>query len=473
VRLTLALACCAFALHPASATAQGRITGTVFDSLSTRGPLANATVVLVERSRYATTDSLGRFRIDSVPDGHYTVGFMHALLDSLELEVPVVPVDVSAGSPVAVTLFTPSPAAVYAGICPGAHDTETGVIVGHVRDVDNRSPLANATVSTDWTEFTVTGGRSARHRLRVTAKTDARGVYLLCGVPTEVSLDVATDLAGFIAGPTTLLLADRLISRVDFALSQRDSAARDVLLNDTSKTADGRLGTASLRGVILGADGKPVGNAAVGVLGTTRSAHTDNAGAFRIDHIPAGTRTIEVKSLGVSPISFSVDFATNATLDSTLSVSRLAQPLKSVDIKGARESSASLMASEGFETRRLQALGKFVTETELARHPSSDLAAILASVQGLHVEYTRSGGMPYLHGTRGTYCIPNYFLDGQPFAVDGAEPPRAQRPFTALSAQVLPGAIKGIEIYANPGTVPAQYDLGSSTGCGSIVIWTR
>jgi hypothetical protein len=69
VKITRSLACGALALTPGIAAAQGSIAGTVYDSLSTHAPLANATVVLVERSRYATTDARGRFRIDSVPDG--------------------------------------------------------------------------------------------------------------------------------------------------------------------------------------------------------------------------------------------------------------------------------------------------------------------------------------------------------------------------------------------------------------------
>ena len=79
------LAGVALALGSANAGAQGSIAGTVFDSLRTRAPLAGATVVLVERSRYATADARGRFRFDSVPDGHYTIGFMHPVLDSLDL----------------------------------------------------------------------------------------------------------------------------------------------------------------------------------------------------------------------------------------------------------------------------------------------------------------------------------------------------------------------------------------------------
>ncbi len=86
----------------APARAQGSITGTVFDSLRTRAPLAIATVVLVLHSRYVTTDARGRFRIDSVADGRYTIGVVHPVLDSLDLQLPVVPVAVSAGRRVSI-----------------------------------------------------------------------------------------------------------------------------------------------------------------------------------------------------------------------------------------------------------------------------------------------------------------------------------------------------------------------------------
>src|ERR1019366_9680295 len=130
------------------------------------------------------------------------------------------------------------------------------------------------------------------------ARTNSQGVYLLCGVPSAVPLDVHTELAGFSAGPTPLLLKDRLIGRVDFALSRRDTAARTVALGDSATSAAGVPGTASLRGLVLGGDGRPMRDAVVSIMGTPRSAHTDVAGAFLVDHIPAGTRTIEVRSIG-------------------------------------------------------------------------------------------------------------------------------------------------------------------------------
>ena len=495
LRITRRLAWGILALFAVRAQAQGSIAGTVYDSLRTRAPLANATVVLVERSQYATTDAHGRFRIDSVPDGRYTLGFMHPLLDSLDLEVPVVPVDVSGGRRVSLTLATPSPATAYARICPGPRDTDTGVIIGHVRDVDDETALAGATISTVWTEFTVTGGRSAGHRVHAVARTNPGGIYLLCGVPTDVPIDVHTELAGFVAGPTPLMPDDRLIRRVDFAVSRRDSAAREVLLSDSSKIATGYPGTATLRGVVRGSEGRPVHDAVVGVFGTQRAARTDAVGAFRLDGIPAGTRTIEVRALGQLPLTFPVDFATNAALDTTLSISLQAQNLAAVAVKESGNFMKS-MDNGGFETRRAQGMGRFVTEKDIALHPSTNLGDVLANVPGMHLDYGTSGfPMPLMKGVMntqspvvsaggakpnfGAYCVPNFFLDGAPFLVDGSRKPKgglgdqAQHPFSDLSDAAHPEAIKGIEIYSNPGTIPAQYDLMSSTGCGSIVIWTH
>lgn len=467
----------------------GSITGTVYDSLSTHAPLANATVVLVELSHYTTTDARGSFHFDKVPDGRYTLGFTHAILDSLDLELPVVAVDV-AGASKSVALATPSQATVYARLCPGPRDTDTGVIMGRVHDVDDHTPLADATVSTDWTEYTLGGGgRPAAHRVRDAVRTNSGGVYFLCGVPTGVPLEVLTELAGFGAGPLLRSLDTRLLERADFALSRRDSAARVAAgdsthdaSRDTSRdvsrdTAHVR-GTATLRGTVVGADGRPVREATVDVLGTQRSARTDAAGKFRLENIPAGTRSIEVKAIGLSPMTAAMDFATNGARDTTVTIDRTALALGADTVKG-RARTPSPIEDNGFETRRKQALGTYVTEDQINRHAYQDLSAVLRGIGDIRVDCNaqkaglqgvRCLPMPKMMGIadfNGNYCTPNFFVDGVPFPV------ATTAQFGDLANMARPGVIRGIEVYANPGTIPAQFDLTSSTGCGSIVIWTR
>lgn len=466
MRIRDALLYAPIALASARAGAQGSISGTVFDSLSTRAPLANATVVLVERSRYVTTDARGHFQIDSVPDGRYTIGFMHPLLDSLDVSAGVVPVTVSGGRTV-VTLATPTRAATYARLCSDRYDAETGVVAGRVRDVDDRSPLANATVSTDWTEYTLSGGHTTGHRVTTAARTNAEGRYVLCGVPTTVPVDVITEFGDVTVGPVPLLLQDRLIGHLDFAVSTSDTAARTVAHGDSVALASGVVGTASLHGTVLGGDGRPMRDAVVAVLGTPLSVHTDGSGVFRVDGIPAGTRAVEVRSIGSVPTVLSMDFATNGTRDTIVTVGLQPQALRAVSVRESN-ASTSLMDRDGFDKRRLQGLGAFRTADEVSRHGYSDLGVVLADMRGIHFEIDRKGRrIPYLLGVNSVrsspYCTPNFFLDGAPYA-DG---------FDILFDIVPPEFIRGIEVYSNPGTIPPQYDLTSSTGCGSIVIWTR
>jgi hypothetical protein len=225
---------------------------------------------------------------------------------------------------------------------------------------------------------------------------------------------------------------------------------------------------------VVGGNGRPMRDALVVIVGTPRSARTDVAGAFRVDHIPAGTRSIEVKSIGLLPMTVSMDFATNASRDTTLSLSRQAQPLKPVAVK-EHETTMLLMVNDGFYRRQKQGMGAFVTQQDIARHSFSDLISVLQGLRGVHVEYGgtgKTGGiafpLPYLLGVSsvqgGLRCSPNFFLDGAPFP---------DNDFRWLSGVVPPGQIKGIEVYSSPGTIPAQYDRTWSNGCGSIVIWTR
>lgn len=290
---SLAISCATSAAIVTIAGAQGSISGSVYDSLSARGPLANATVVLVERNKYATTDAKGRFKFDSVPDGHYSIGFMHAVLDSFDLQVATVPVEVSGNRPATVQLYTPSRATVALMVM-----------------------------------------RARAATVRAAAK------------------DSAT--------PTL----------------PRAQALAPVAVNEKAPTM-------------------------------------------------------------------------------------------------------SLMERDGWDVRRAQGLGSFITDQDIATHGYSDLASVLQKAKGVQVEFgpqrrSESGisqPMPFMRGmssTRtGVNCLPNYFLDGSAVQV------RTNDDFQVLSAKLPPVWIKGIEVYSNPGTIPAQYDLMSSTGCGSIVIWTR
>jgi len=472
----LSFAAVAVVLRAAPALAQSSIVGTVFDSLRTRAPLANATVVLVEKSRYVTTDARGRFRLDSVPDGHYTLGFVHPILDSLELQLPVVPIEMVGGRRVDVALTTPSPATAYARLCPGPRDVETGVIVGVVRDVDARAPLADVEVSTAWSEFTVaTGTRRAPsdgQRRVAQTRTDVSGLFLLCNVPTDTPVDVRSVAGTYVGGPLRLVVDERLITRADFAISRQDAAARAVSGTDADSAAPAR-GTAVLRGLVRRSDGSAAREATIAVVGTTREVRVDSLGAFVLTGIPAGTRTIEVRGIGTTPSVVSFDFATNEVRVATLRMGELAQALTPINVNAA-SGMKSFADQSGFSARRKTGSGAFRTEREIALHPYEDLTAVLATLPHVRVDQGTTGfPMPYFRGGGGL-CIPTYFVDGAHFLVNGASPnEKVKYPYTDLSAIIRPEHIKAIEVYSSLGAVPLQFDRSFLGSCGAIVIWTH
>jgi Carboxypeptidase regulatory-like domain/TonB-dependent Receptor Plug Domain len=354
-----------------------------------------------------------------------------------------------------------TPAQRYAEICPGRREGATGAIVGRVRDVDDSTALAGATVSTDWTDYTVSAiGRTAGHARHQETKANGSGFYLLCGVPVKLRLDVRTELAGVMAGPTPIVLDDRLMGSLNFAISRKDGGAHTVKMGDSTVMDANAPGTATISGTVRGGDGRPLINAALEVLGTQRAARTDANGAFRLARIPAGTRTVEVRSIGFEPVFFSTDLATNAIRDTTISITAQAQQLAKVDVKG-NKALPSWMERSGFDARKTLGMGSFMTQEDIGRHGYSDVVSVLQSMRGIRIE--RGGEFPSVQLVgAGARCNPNFFLDGVRFTGS----------FRELSGIATPEAVKGIEVYSNAGTVPPQFYI-PSTNCGSIVVWMR
>ncbi|WP_331050975.1 carboxypeptidase regulatory-like domain-containing protein [Gemmatimonas sp.] len=456
------------AMIPAVLRAQTTVEGVVVDSLRSRAPLPSATVVLVEHNRYATSDAQGRFRFEGVPMGRATIGILHPMLDSLDVQLPPVAVNVTTERAVQANVTIPPADRLYAHLCTEGRDSDGGVIVGRVRNIDDNSPIAGAAVATEWVEYTVVKGVSTPKAVATAARSDERGMFVLCNVPTDVPLSVRARHAGIVAGPALLTLDERLLGRTEIGVSLRDTAARQVRVVDSLLPRDEMRGTATLRGKILRTDSTPAAFAAIGVVGTGRVTRADSNGVFALDGIPAGTRTVDLRSIGSAPQLQSLDFTTGAVRDTTL---MLAPPIQTLaTVKTTRPRMANYEAA-GFFDRRKIGLGAFITEEEIKRFGFFDLNGVFLNMRGIRIDGGMVNGMPKLRGVQGA-CIPAFFVDGVRFMVDGPRPMLGVLyPFTDLEVAVRPDQIKGIEVYAGPGA-PPQFDVHSER-CGSVVIWTH
>src|SRR5436853_1831830 len=175
---------------PARASGQFvKLRGRVYDSVAAL-PLAGARVEFVnadDRARIifsTTSDSLGRFVVDSVAHGRYIAGFLHPMLDSLGLALPQRPLTVSADGDLRFDLAVPAPERIQNALCGrgSARDT-AGVVLGYVLNAHSFAVMDSATIIAQWAEITLGHGAMSRQVLYRTTKSDAEGWFALCGLP--------------------------------------------------------------------------------------------------------------------------------------------------------------------------------------------------------------------------------------------------------------------------------------------------
>lgn len=191
------------------------VSGIVRDSIA-HAPLAGAVVQLVASDnparfgRTANTDSTGRFVFNDVPDGSYTLGFFHPVLDSLGVEAPLKAVSVAGQKSVETELAIPSPIRLRAAICgkPPKGDS-SALIVGVVRDAATGTPASGVTVSGEWVEFSFRRTGIQRRVPRIVATTSENGWFAMCNVPSAgtVALIASKGRIALISSSCRCLLA--------------------------------------------------------------------------------------------------------------------------------------------------------------------------------------------------------------------------------------------------------------------------
>jgi hypothetical protein len=458
---------------PAARSTGARLSGIVFDSIA-HAPLAGAWVQLapadgqVPAARTAMTDSLGRFAFDDVPEGRYALGFFHAVLDSLGVEPPVHTIVVRGRRAVRADLGVPSGATLGAVICGQRSSRDSGVVVsgavvvGVVRDVRARAPVAGATVSGEWLEISFRQGGYDRRRPRLVVTTGANGWYALCNVPNGGTMFLT---AGHGADSTDLIevqVPAKSFARRDLYIG----AARTVVLRDSVARPDSlmprrlRLGDGRLRGTVVTAEGeRPLSGAQMRITDGS-VARANEHGEWTLANIPAGTRMLEVRAVGFYPERRAVDVVDDAP-PVHLALETFKAVLDTVKIVASRVADRQ---NSGFEERRHTGLGRYLTAEDLVKRGVILTSDAFKNLPGTRMEVDSVGERHiYVRSAFGNgYCEPAFYIDGLHL-------------FT-LSADELDGMlsakyIRAIEVY-NEATVPPQFTMGLA-GCGSIVIWTK
>ena len=431
------------ALAPSVASAQ--VTGTVYDSLL-GAPLRGADVWVRGNQQRAQTDSSGRFELDSIAPGRYTLLVSHPGLDSAGLFTLAVPVNVM-GTVLSVRVATPSLATLWRRRCGQElmERADSGLVFGVIQDASTQAHLAGAGVLVQWLRIFKTDSLTVQTQPRQLAvRTDSMGTYYACGVGRTMKLAVRAYAQRDSTGLVDLMLGPRGVGRQDLTVALTPAAGRRV--------------TAVLRGQALTSEQTPVWGGRVNVRegGTTM---IDADGAFTLREVAPGTQWVSVQAIGRAPFGQAVDLRPGDTVFLPVTLGPVPVTLAPVRVEGQR----SRMLRDFEERRRLgSALGYFRGEDDL-----KDLASMRSVFTTLpSIRLVRgSGNTDFVAllpapgaGGRG-WCVPALYVDG----------------FLSDWDQLFvyqPKDLVGVELYPRPASAPVEYQQ-VATGCGVVLIWTK
>ncbi len=247
----------------------GSIAGEAFDS--TRNvALAGATVSLEGTAMRATTDGQGRFRINDVPAGLYTLTLGHPRLDSLPAYPAAgVPVRVAADSTTATRVALPPIRRSVLADCPPPADRaqRESRVYGVVRDSASGQRLGGAELHFLWDSFAgIPSSLAVRHR-DTAALTDEQGRYHVCSLPTDRNILVRITVDSVTSPPQRFLTADSIM-QLDLRFAH-GPAERAIVIS----------------GRVVDARSAPLASAQVDLIAADSSSgdrvQTDSAGRFR------------------------------------------------------------------------------------------------------------------------------------------------------------------------------------------------
>ena len=442
-----------------------------------------ATLKLVGTEYSAKADARGLVTLTPVIEGEYTARVSTVLTDSLGLDAVEHTIYVlSRARP--DTIVLPKAREIIRTVCPlDSLRFGGGILRGTVRD-ERRQPLKEVAVTVSWKESVVTNAAGFGWRDRTRGVfTDDDGGWQMCGVPTNWNLVVKVVGDAGTEGRSVAVDANRPYMPVDLVATHAVGA--DSLIVATR---------ALIEVAVVDPAGAPLSGAAIELSGpgASRSTVTGAGGRALILDIPPGQLRVRVKRIGFIAGDVAATVAAGRNTVPIVLSPTLKPALDTVRIVGGKLNHVS---RDGFDTRRMQGFGTFVTADDLAKHPTPVLVDILARIKDIHVEHGVSVGpgrsgvpIPFLRGTSSTYCLPNVYVDGillmsvktDPTLLSAdAKPASAVEKndlvsqFADLALAVHAENLTGIEVYSSAGTIPAQFDRSSWNGCGSIVMWTR
>jgi|RhiMetdeSRZDD1v2_1073273.scaffolds.fasta_scaffold95172_2 carboxypeptidase family protein/TonB-dependent receptor-like protein len=459
----------AASVAPRSVAAQGGlagVAGSVVDSIHGGVPLQGAIIKVGDRQ--AKTDANGRFQVDSIPPGSYSLTLLHPLLDTLGISITTRAVPFQGGNTLAVEMAIPSAQTVLERSCaPAWRARGPSALVGKVLDADTDTPLVGAKVSLAWVELSLTTLRK-EPRVR-TQPVGPDGTYRICGLPGGIDGNVQAEFNGRKTAEVHVVMDEA--NPLAFQSLRIGTAVVEEAPADTTKRAPGakvaagdtvrRLrGPARLTGRVVNAAGAPVANARIDITGTGAAALSRQDGTFGFTDLPSGTQALVARQLGFEPVEMAVELSGREPRQVTVTMAKPARVLETVAVTA--EKSKEGLDQVGFNQRKKNGFGYFMGPEQIQDRQATRMTDLFRSVPSLRVV---PSGMDYVvesarDATGG--CV-TYVVDGSPYKSLYAGD---------VDRLMPPGDVAAIEVYSGSST-PAEFQTPGSTGCTTVVMWSK
>ncbi|MBX3172804.1 MAG: hypothetical protein KF709_00175 [Gemmatimonadaceae bacterium] len=434
--------------------AQGRIRGTLVDSLRGADPIADAMIELVGTDRLERTDRRGRFEFSNVPAGTHVVRYASPRLDSLGIRALLDSTVVDGRSRVEVSLAVPSAGWFQQRYCAADLGT-SGILRGSVTDAAG-STRPGTPVAAIWDEAVLRVGQLLMETRATVDTTNAEGEYTLCGVPPTGQFVLRAGNADLGSGDLVLASAGA-VSRHDLRVAERS------LTTVVTGFVFARRGGSSIRVEVWG--------------DSMRSTQVGADGSFRLSGVPRRTGQLYLRAVGQMPRVVTIE-PTGPSFDiGEIQMENAAvalQPMTIQERQLTRERLSFLERSKG-------AVGVFFDSTFLAGLPRVTAGALASKNTLIRVGPVRTSTgisgetimLRYNNALQGINgCYPRVYING--LSSSTQRPPRdpsgIQGTITPDYMKELLRTAKRIEVYT---AAEAPAEFFDPDGCGSLVIWTR
>ena len=427
--------CVALLLTPAGVRGQaGSVVGSVYDSINGE-PLVDAAVFLWETSHRAATDAEGRYRMEGVEPGSYSILFFHTRLGELGISPGPRPIVVdSSGRETVIDLAMPSMQTVIASEClfeerpPG-----TGVLAGWVRDETSDVRIVGSSVVFAWP---VPDERTPEELVLTTGP---GGWYHACAAPAGVPMLGSVSFYGREAARREIMVEDGGFTEADFDLNTLRPS-----------TVVGRL--------LDAATDKPVDGAEVWLRGTSERVLTNDDGMFTLAGVQTGTYMMMVDHLAYGSKMDTLEVPTGQRLSVQMRLDTRPIPIApvTVEVEASHPVSAGMTGGLVIPRQRIDEV----------RQRSRDVSDVLRSmhVPGLIIRQPNAGDL----------CV-GYSAGQVRLFDDGCAPMlvfvndvRATDP--AMALRLPPESIERMVIYK---PIEAGNLFGLGGGNGVLMIYTR